>query len=44
VWFDKNKPGTGIDDQDWRIEDNLPAEIVFRLGVRNDLTPSPPGG
>jgi hypothetical protein len=45
VWFDKNLhgTGTGIDHQDWRIEDSLQAEISFKLGARDELTPSPPG-
>ncbi|MGB6581440.1 MAG: glycosyl hydrolase [Streptosporangiaceae bacterium] len=43
VWFDKTQYG-GIDRQDWRLEDNLQAEISFRLGVRDELTPNPPTG
>ena len=30
--------------QDWRIEDNVQAEISFRLGVRDELTPGGPAG
>jgi mannan endo-1,4-beta-mannosidase len=32
VWFDKAQH-EGIAHQDWRIEDNQPAEAAFRLGV-----------
>jgi mannan endo-1,4-beta-mannosidase len=42
VWFDKNQHGTGISRQDWRLEDSLQAGISFRLGVRYELTRSPP--
>jgi mannan endo-1,4-beta-mannosidase len=41
VWFDKSQHG-GIYHQDWRIEDNVQAEISFRLGVRDQLTPRTP--
>jgi mannan endo-1,4-beta-mannosidase len=41
VWFDKTQHG-GIFRQDWRIEDNLQAQISFRLGVRDELTPYRP--
>jgi mannan endo-1,4-beta-mannosidase len=41
VWFDKPQHG-GIYHQDWRIEDNVQAEISFRLGVRDELTPYRP--
>jgi hypothetical protein len=43
VWFDKSQHG-GPYHQDWRIEDNPTAEVSFRLGVRDDLTPTPPAG
>jgi hypothetical protein len=43
VWFDKDQHGS-IDHQDWRIEDNLQAQISFRLGVLRELAPSPPVG
>ena len=42
VWFDKDQQGS-IDHQDWRIEDNLQAQISFQLGVLRELAPSPPG-
>jgi hypothetical protein len=42
VWFDKTQRGS-LYHQDWRIEDNLQAEISFRLGVRDELTPYRPG-
>ena len=32
----------GLYHQDWRIEDNLQAQISFRLGVRDELTPGCP--
>ena len=38
VWFDKPQHD-GLYHQDWRIEDNVQAEISFRLGVRDELTP-----
>jgi hypothetical protein len=38
VWFDKPQHG-GLYHQDWRIEDNVQAEISFRLGVRDELAP-----
>jgi glycosyl hydrolase family 26 len=38
VWFDKPQHD-GIYHQDWRIEDNVQAEISFRLGVRDELAP-----
>ena len=41
VWFDKSQHGN-IFRQDWRLEDNQLAQISFRLGVRDDLTPSLP--
>jgi mannan endo-1,4-beta-mannosidase len=41
VWFDKPQHG-GLYHQDWRIEDNVQAEISFRLGVRDQLTPLTP--
>jgi mannan endo-1,4-beta-mannosidase len=46
VWFDEDqyRAHGGISDQDWRLEDSLPAEVSFRLGVRDDLAPSLPGG
>jgi mannan endo-1,4-beta-mannosidase len=44
VWFDKDQSGTGSNRQDWRIEDNLQAEISFKLGVRDELTRSSPAG
>ena len=31
VWFDKDQHG-GIDHQDWRIEDNEPAEDLLPAG------------
>jgi mannan endo-1,4-beta-mannosidase len=43
VWFDKAQDD-GIYHQDWRIEDNQQAEISFRLGVREELTPNSPTG
>jgi mannan endo-1,4-beta-mannosidase len=43
VWFDKPQHG-GLYHQDWRIEDNVQAEISFRLGVRDELTPGGPAG
>jgi mannan endo-1,4-beta-mannosidase len=43
VWFDKTQRG-GIYHQDWRLEDNLYAQISFRLGVRDQLTPYRPAG
>jgi mannan endo-1,4-beta-mannosidase len=43
VWFDKHQRG-GLYHQDWRIEDNVQAEISFRLGVRDELTPETPPG
>jgi len=43
VWFDKTQHGA-IDHQDWRIEDSLQAQVSFRLGVRDELTPSGPAG
>ncbi len=41
VWFDKTQDA-GIYHQDWRLEDNLQAQISFRLGVRDELTPFRP--
>jgi hypothetical protein len=41
VWFDKAQDN-GIYHQDWRIEDNPTAEDSFRLGVRDELTPTGP--
>jgi len=43
VWFDKAQHGA-IYHQDWRIEDSLQAQVSFRLGVRDELTPSGPDG
>ena len=42
VWFDKPQRG-GVYHQDWRLEDNVQAEISFRLGVRDQLAPYRPG-
>jgi mannan endo-1,4-beta-mannosidase len=42
VWFDKTQHGD-LFHQDWRIEDNVQATISFRLGVRDELTPTGPG-
>ena len=42
VWFDVAQH-SGIDRQDWRLEDSPQAEISFRLGVANELAPSAPG-
>ena len=45
VWFDKDLGGgSGIERQDWRIEDNLPAADSFRLGVLKELALNPPTG
>jgi mannan endo-1,4-beta-mannosidase len=41
VWFDKTQHGS-ITRQDWRLEDNPQAQISFRLGVSDELTPSLP--
>ena len=41
VWFDKTQRGS-ISRQDWRLQDNQFAEISFRLGVRDELTPFQP--
>jgi mannan endo-1,4-beta-mannosidase len=41
VWFDKAQHN-GIYHQDWRIEDNVQAQISFRLGVRDELAPYRP--
>jgi hypothetical protein len=41
VWFDKPQHA-GVYHQDWRIEDNVQAEISFRLGVRDELAPYRP--
>jgi mannan endo-1,4-beta-mannosidase len=41
VWFDKPQH-SGLYHQDWRIEDNVQAEISFRLGVRDELAPYRP--
>jgi hypothetical protein len=38
VWFDKAQHD-GIFHQDWRLADNLQAQISFRLGVRQELAP-----
>jgi hypothetical protein len=38
VWFDKAQHGS-IFHQDWRLDDNLQAQISFRLGVRQELAP-----
>ena len=43
VWFDKTQHG-GIFHQDWRLADNLQAQISFRLGVRQELAPYHPIG
>ena len=40
VWFDKAQHG-GIDHQDWRLEDSLPASISFSLGAAKELAPGP---
>jgi mannan endo-1,4-beta-mannosidase len=42
IWFDKPQHG-GLYHQDWRIEDNVQAQISFRLGVRDELAPYRPG-
>jgi len=42
VWFDKPQHA-GLYHQDWRIKDNVQAEISFRLGVRDELAPYRPG-
>jgi mannan endo-1,4-beta-mannosidase len=45
VWFDKDQQGDpGSNHQDWRIENNPQAQIVFKLEVRTYLSPNPPGG
>ena len=46
VWFDKDLSGgdSGINRQDWRIEDNFPAADSFRVGVLRELAPNPPSG
>ncbi len=41
VWFDEAQHG-GLTRQNWRIEGNQLAEISFRLGVRDELTPYHP--
>jgi mannan endo-1,4-beta-mannosidase len=41
VWFDKAQHG-GADHQDWRIEDSPFAEVSFKAGVANDMTPNAP--
>jgi hypothetical protein len=41
VWFDQAQHGS-IFHQDWRLEDNLQAQISFRLGVRDELAPYHP--
>ena len=41
VWFDEAQHGR-ISRQNWRIEGNQLAEISFRLGVRDELTPYRP--
>jgi mannan endo-1,4-beta-mannosidase len=38
VWFDKAQHGS-LFHQDWRLADNLQAQISFRLGVREELAP-----
>ena len=43
VWFDKTQHGS-IFQQDWRLEDNEQAQISFRLGVSDELTPYQPAG
>lgn len=43
VWFDKAQHGS-IFHQDWRLADNLQAQISFRLGVRQELAPYHPIG
>jgi hypothetical protein len=42
IWFDKSQHG-GVYHQDWRLEDNVQAEISFQLGVRDELAPYRPG-
>ena len=32
VWFDKDQHGS-LYHQDWRIEDNVPAQSAFKLGL-----------
>jgi mannan endo-1,4-beta-mannosidase len=43
VWFDK-KQTNGKYHQDWRLEDSPPAEISFRLGVKDEIVPVTPTG
>ena len=43
VWFDKKQTG-GTYRQDWRLEDSTQAQIAFRLGAKNELTPVTPTG
>jgi mannan endo-1,4-beta-mannosidase len=43
VWFDKDQT-SGRHPQDWRIEDNVAAEISFRFAVLQELAPNPPAG
>ena len=43
VWFDKPQHG-GVYHQDWRLEDNVQAEISFQAGVRDELAPYRPSG
>jgi mannan endo-1,4-beta-mannosidase len=42
VWFDIDQHG-GTYHQDWRIEDDPPADSSFRLGLRQDLAGAVPG-
>jgi mannan endo-1,4-beta-mannosidase len=43
VWFDKDQT-SGKNPRDWRIEDNVAAEISFRFAVLQELAPNPPAG
>ncbi len=43
VWFDKSQHGS-VYRQDWRLEDNVQAQISFQLGVRQGLTQIGPAG
>jgi hypothetical protein len=33
VWFDQTTQGTGTSHEDWRLEDNAPAEAAFRRAI-----------
>ncbi len=44
VWFDKNQASGGPYHQDWRLEDNGYADVSFKLGVKNFITPVTPTG